>query len=213
MDNILFLTFILSLIALIVGLINPRFILRWESEKLSKFGLRKAIAVIFVSSAFLSVMSASVIKATQVASRQGKVAQPSQEENLTRVVSPVVESKPAKVSVATSSHEAPLKFVILQELKSRTDVFVDIDPTTEKLKTLIKDLSESKCYMKEICVINIYDDKTAYSQLMDINGPIFDDGYPEAQFNKIEAHFIGQYSKWPTFTTRRYRVDGQWVNF
>jgi uncharacterized protein YneF (UPF0154 family) len=47
MSNLLVALFLISIVSLIIGLIKPRWILRWDSERLTKYGYRKTIGILF----------------------------------------------------------------------------------------------------------------------------------------------------------------------
>lgn len=125
---------------------------------------------------------------------------------------------PRELSISATSTPAnrankqpALKFTILLQLDARTDILVDPQPPADALKDLIVRLSQLHCVNKTICIINFYDSRVAYNQLSDFSSPIFDKNYSEIEFQKIETHFVGQYSSLSGL--KRYRKGEQWVNF
>ena len=100
--NDLFLALMLvSIITLIIGLIKPRLILKWDSEKLSKFGYRKAAGLVF---GFLSIFFFVLF---------GITAEPKTSLEQTQTEQPIVEqSQIEKPIVKPQTTQPPTQSVI-----------------------------------------------------------------------------------------------------
>lgn len=116
MEDLFLALLLLSLVALVVGLIKPRLILRWDSDRLARLGYRKAAVVAFSSLSILSFVlfgiTAEPPKPQENAPQQPAVEQliesfaseqerPSVEEPITKLATSPVTTSTQKLFLVT----------------------------------------------------------------------------------------------------------------